>query len=91
MFVSQRKYDGMVQRAIKAEARLYALQGRWNGLVERINVKGGEKFLESATIQPQFTKDELTKLVLLCHPDKHGGKPMANEITKKLLAIKNGK
>lgn len=90
MFVSQRKYDDMVQRAIKAEASFYALKEQWNELVGRINAKGGAKFLRSATIQPvsQFTEAELTKLVLLCHPDKHEGKPMATEITQRLLAIK---
>ena len=90
MLVFQSKYEGVLKRAIRAEAHLYALQDQWNKLVLRVNAKGGESFLSKAVIRPvpQFTEDELAKLVLLCHPDKHDGKPMATEMTQKLLAIK---
>lgn len=91
MIVSQAKYDAMVQRAIRAEAHGLVLIDRWNKLVERINKKGGEHFLNNATLAKaplQLTQDELTRLILLCHPDKHSGKAMAVEMTQKLLALK---
>lgn len=67
------------------------LAKRWTELVERINAKGGEDFLDYAVLKggpTQFTADELKKLILLCHPDKHDGKPMATEMTQKLLKMK---
>lgn len=100
MFVRRSTHDAMRERAVRAEAELFQLQLRfsaltkqWNDLVARINEKGGERFLKYATVQPkvqpaQFTEDEITKLIQLCHPDKHGGKPMATEMTQKLLALK---
>ena len=36
----------------------------------------------------EFSDAEIKSLISLCHPDKHGGREVANEITKKLLAIK---
>lgn len=31
---------------------------------------------------------DLKRLISLCHPDKHGGKPMAVEMTQKLLSLR---
>ncbi len=41
-------------------------------------------------VQERFRGKALTKLIFLCHPDKHGGKAakVAEEVTKKLLAIR---
>ena len=33
-------------------------------------------------------KDLLRKLIMLCHPDKHGGSELSNNVTKVLLAMK---
>ena len=33
-------------------------------------------------------KDLLRKLIMLCHPDKHGGSEMSNSVTKILLEMK---
>jgi hypothetical protein len=96
MFVRQSTYNAKC-RAFDSLARLYvaevdecaALRKRWNALVARINKLGGEAFL-NAPKPAQFTKEEIQKLILLCHPDKHDGKPMANEMTAKLLTMKGG-
>lgn len=97
MFVRRSTYnearwqcENMRERALNAERKFYALNEKWNALVSRINAKGGENFLENATIPKaaQFAEDDLTKLILLCHPDKHDGKPIATEMTQKLLALK---
>lgn len=42
-----------------------------------------ETITKTVTVNP-FTRDELTILIQLCHPDKHGGKPSANAMTQKL-------
>jgi hypothetical protein len=90
MFVRRSTYDAMEKRALSAELRFYSLQGDWNALIRRINNLGGERFLKHATLQPtpHFSEDELTKLIMLCHPDKHDGKSMATEMTQRLLALK---
>lgn len=36
----------------------------------------------------QFSQDEIQKLLMLCHPDKHGGKEMAMKMTQKLLSLR---
>lgn len=58
-----------------------ALVTKWNALVNQINKKGQQ--------QSQFTQDEIKVLVKLCHPDKHQGNKEAEEITKKLLELRN--
>lgn len=60
----------------------------WNALVERINAKGGEDFLSGKTQAKQLSEEDIKRLLMLCHPDKHDGKPMAVEMTKKLLALR---
>jgi hypothetical protein len=89
MFVWQSKYENMRRRAISAELNLYYLQDKWNKLVKQINEKGGARFLKEANIKSDiFTDTDITKLIQLCHPDKHDGKPIANEMTQKLLKLK---
>lgn len=61
---------------------------RWNSLAQRINSLGGEEFL-SAGAQLSLTKDDLNRLLMLIHPDKHDGKPLAQDMTKKVLELRN--
>ncbi len=67
------------------------LTNKWNELVSLINSKGGQDFLNgrkpsmSTQSQSQFTQEDIKKLINLCHPDKHGGKNMASEMTAKLI------
>ncbi len=68
-----------------------ALIKEHNELIRHINEKGGEQFLKEGSIHPQgiqISKDDLKVLIQLCHPDKHGGKESAVEITKKLLLLR---
>lgn len=97
MFVLQSKYNHVLQRSVQLEVELlhtrtlYSnLVDNWNDLVERINKKGGEDFLNSnpPLSQSQFTKDEIRQLLQLCHPDKHDGKELAVNMTKRLLQIR---
>jgi len=36
-----------------------------------------------------FSQEDIKRLIMLCHPDKHGGKKMAEDMTKKLLTIRD--
>jgi len=99
MFVRESTYLAEVRRRRAAESslmytnrQLQTLRNEMDELVRRINAKGGEAFLRYGTLQPQqqthFTKDEVTKMLMLCHPDKHGGKQSATDMTAKLLKLR---
>lgn len=89
MLVRQSTYDAKCSEVYQWKARFYAMQSEWNSLVKRINALGGEAFLARGERKSaQFDADEITKLINLCHPDKHDGKPMATEMTQKLLKLK---
>ena len=102
MIVRQSTYDKARRQRDEAESSLFVLQlkyaaladkyteliAEWNALVKKINAKGGQQFLEGNISQPQFTEEELKKLLQLCHPDKHGGKQMAVDMTAKLLQLR---
>lgn len=46
------------------------------------------KFLNDFIENTILTKSDLNKLLQLCHPDKHDNSNISNEMTKKLLKIK---
>lgn len=48
---------------------------------------GGETITKTVTVNP-FTREELTILVQLCHPDKHGGKASATAMTQRLNKLR---
>lgn len=91
MFVRQSTYREALAAAVFWKDRYEAQLNSWNALVRQINDKGGEAFLKRATISasPSLSLDEIRKLLQPCHPDKHDGKPMACEMTARLLAIKD--
>jgi len=76
-----------VSRLIKAKNELTE---KWDNLVDKINEKGGREFLDNALLGPpqQFNGKEIKQLLSLCHPDKHGGKDLAKNITQKLLLLR---
>lgn len=97
MFVSQSTYKRLERELISTIQHLEAYKrafirvtGNWNELVDRINQKGGEDFLEHGSLNPasQFNPEDVNRLIRLCHPDKHNNSDVANEITKKLLKLK---
>lgn len=83
MFVLASKY-------LKLQRITEDLTNKWNALIDLINSKGGQNFLDNAVLnpKPQFSQEEIRKLINLCHPDKHDGKQMAIEMTQKLLQLK---
>lgn len=99
MFVRQSTYEAVCTKLVEVDASntyhrnmAKELQDKWNALIKRINAKGGEQFLEHGVIKPsaQFTEEELSKLIRLCHPDKHNNSLTSNEMTVRLLAMKKG-
>lgn len=97
MFVSKSKYDKLQQKlnleSIKynqVAIELIAARQKWNNLAQLINSKGGQQFLDHATIggQEQFTDEELRSLLQLVHPDKHGGKASAVRLTQKINQLR---
>ena len=89
MFVRRKHHVAVCAELLALRLRHAALLHQWNGLVEFINSRGGERFLTgTAHAAPIFTEDELTALVTLCHPDKHGGSKQSETMTIKLLAIR---
>lgn len=97
MFVTQAAYNRLSRELSSAIIALNTykeahtrIMNNWNQLIEIINAKGGEDFLKHGSIggNNPFTPEDVKKLVMLCHPDKHDGKPMAVELTQKLLKLK---
>lgn len=86
MFVRESTYNELKEAFDDAVLKYEILIDKWNNLVERINRKGGEKFLNSEPAQ--FTPGEIKTLIKLCHPDKHGGSEDAKDITVKLLKMR---
>lgn len=90
MFVLKSSHEKLQVEYLHTVARYKSLLKEWNALVKRINELGGEDFLRrKATKQPQqLSAEDIQRLIQLCHPDKHDGKPMATEMTAKLLKMK---
>lgn len=91
----QAAYERM--RRQEAADREYREQARRNAEYENM-FKDSERFWRGQQKPPppqqprtetlSFDKDLLRKLIMLCHPDKHGGSSMANEVTVLLLKMK---
>lgn len=92
MFVTATTHENLKRELqnenLKLRLKYTILLKQWNSLVEKINAKGGEAFLEQ-NCSTSLSKDDIKKLLMLCHPDKHGGKQLAVDMTTKLLQIKN--
>lgn len=90
MFVLAKTAREWEARYYAAERERLTLLKEWNALVTKINAKGGAKFLDGPRqTQEQFSDEDIKRLLMLCHPDKHGGKKMAEEMTQKLLALRS--
>lgn len=65
------------------------LLSKWNGVIEQINRRGGESFLYGpAAASKAFSQDEISTLIRLCHPDRHGGSEASTRLTQKLLSMR---
>ena len=95
MFVSRNRLKKLERENFRLRVELTAyeslykeLRSKWNNLVRKINAKGGSEFLDG-TPTSQFSEDDLRRLLQLCHPDKHGGSKLAQEMTTKLNRLRS--
>lgn len=89
MIVLRSTYDSLRCKYWVLESQYSTLMSKWNALVDQINARGGREFLDGARIgATQFSQDDIKRLLVLCHPDKHDGKRIAQEMTQKLLALR---
>ena len=84
MFILKSTYLEYLESHVATLKEYRKLEKKWNDLVDRINEKGGEQFLNST----QFTKSNIRELIILCHPDKHNNSDLSTRVTKKLLEAK---
>lgn len=103
MIVWRSTYEELEEKYLNALADLYRINEKYNerikenikllqykeeyqNLADKLNPKGGWNFVNNAVL---LSQEDIQKLILLCHPDKHDGKPMANEMTQKLLKMRS--
>ena len=87
MFVSAKKYEYERKLRMEYQQRYSELVKEWNRVVGEINARGGWCAVMEAPPR-QLDKADIQKLLSLCHPDKHGGKEIAQEMTVKLLKLR---
>ncbi len=91
MFAMQSTYDRLraehrrtLNELAETRGKFTTLIVEWNELVRRVNK---ENYFTGKRSN-QFSPDDLDRILILCHPDKHGGKQIATEITQKILEIR---
>lgn len=88
MFVLKKTYDKLRIDHLALQVVFKGLLARWNETVRRINAQGGEDFLSGKLTPKGLTEGDVDRLLMLCHPDKHDGKPMAVDMTARLLDLR---
>jgi integrase len=101
MFVRQSKYNALKKENAKLEAKvaltrrkyiketsecIYYME-KYNTLIDEYNTLLRKSKRVARETVP-FNKEDIARLITLCHPDKHGGKASATEMTQKLLEMR---
>lgn len=90
MIVRKSEYDALQRQHLHLRMQYQDLLSRWNTLVGQINAKGGAAFLNGDRAGARlFSEEDIKRLLILCHPDKHGGKRLAHEMTQRLLKLRD--
>ena len=82
MFVLKSTYQSMLnQKRLEILERIE----KYNKLVDKYN-----DLLEAYKENKDkcLSREDLKNIISLCHPDKHGGKDLATEMTRRLLAMR---
>lgn len=90
MFVLKSKYDLVNQELSESVSFLrkaLVLINEKNREILRLTTKVSDLELKKET--SVFTQEEIQAMIRLCHPDKHNNSDTANNITKKLLSVRN--
>ena len=82
----RRKLEALRMQLLIYKAEYSHLLKKHNKLVDDLNAKGGKAFLYGP--QTRLDSEDIKRLLILCHPDKHDGKRLAVEMTQKLLAMR---
>jgi hypothetical protein len=73
--------------------RLFKQDEPWKRLCIGCYISGKKKESPRPQERPRahqpIDNDMLKRLIMLCHPDKHGGSKMSVEITQKLLRMRD--
>ena len=98
MFVLKRTYhklENECRSLVRENARLneecnsMIYEIRWlNNNIEFLQNKCDALASMNIPNKKAISEDDIKKMLLLCHPDKHGGKQIAHEVTQKLLAMR---
>lgn len=85
MFVRSSTYESLKQQHDSAVRAYNRLLRQWNDIVELINKKGGQDFLNDGIV---FSQQDIKDLLTLCHPDKHQNSETSVRVTKFLLGMR---
>lgn len=88
MFIFKSTYEEILLDKLNSEIAFKTLLIKWNDLVDKLNEKGGDSFLNGKIKKDQFSKEELRDLLILCHPDKHNGNEKSTKITQRIVAMR---
>lgn len=86
MFVRTSTYNQTVH-----EMHMEILKERGRALTAELRLMKALRELEIIKSKQHLnglSNDDIKRLLMLCHPDKHGGKEMARQMTTKLLTLR---
>jgi hypothetical protein len=86
-FVRRTRLEAITNAHEKLTHEYYQLLKQWNTLVGQINARGGLTYLNKPP-PAAITKEDVKILLQLCHPDKHQGRQIAQQMTAKLLSMR---
>lgn len=89
MFVTRKKYDALRADLEHESKHCVQLLLKLHSEIAN-NVRLRRQLMVRVQPAPttQLTDSDIQRLLSLCHPDKHGGKASATEMTQKLLAMR---
>ena len=70
----------------KTDESLAAIQGRYTEAMLAVDTLRRRE----QPARPPIDSNRLEQLIRLCHPDRHDGRELANEVTAWLLSIRSG-
>ncbi len=92
---SARTYVGRLEQELQRLRNMYreayhagARQERENKALAQHIAQLQRRGLNTQSKPSQFTEKEIKHLIFLCHPDKHHGSQLANDLTVKLIKLR---
>lgn len=87
-YSGEESWRKLCKRCYSKKKRAEELSGKndyerlWKEALARLNQQSQETIIND---------DLLKRLIMLCHPDKHGGSLVAEDVTKQLLSIRKSR